>query len=602
MNTIYLKKLFFMLTILIAFYSAASFSIDLTPNTNGGSGQLPSGYSHINFTTANGNWVRNIALPLQPNANSSVTLISHASYNSFLDARPVGLGPEMEIIDGDTFTFTFDAGQQRWIPSGAQVTSMSPNSVGPNIPNLTARITIYEIYDGNWAAEIRLPSQATPQNLLLISSRATNSSRLLPDYLLFASTTNIRVSDNYGLQYRTDLQRWVITQPPVQRLDTNADIAQMPPPIVPLTEVNFSNQHFISSIQLPQTANNRDEIIIRSTATSAATISNANTHYSGPMELANGNEYHFFYITENPAGRRWQLISSPIRVYTALNLPSGVVPTLRAPRTRIELSPGNFRPQITLREGQLPGARVIINNNAAQATSVLFSGLAYSALPGEVVSFRVGENGLWQKETITVDLLMIYSDLARSSLGQAAIEARNIEAFGLINDGLENSGANFRVRLVGLNELAQPEGWTSLSSILPQLVVNPEVQGLRNAVSADAVNYITIGLPLDCGLAYVNTVPNASTMVAAETVDCATTGTRHEFGHNMGIHHGDERPTPLWARGDQITRTIMAGNAIPFYSTPQRYTAQMGIPMGAIDSVDAVRMMNTNSPIVAAFR
>ncbi|XBS69884.1 hypothetical protein ABK905_00390 [Acerihabitans sp. KWT182] len=61
---IYLNKLFSMVIFVVVVYSAAAFSIDLTPNTNGGSGQLPSGYSHINFTTANGNWVRNIALPL----------------------------------------------------------------------------------------------------------------------------------------------------------------------------------------------------------------------------------------------------------------------------------------------------------------------------------------------------------------------------------------------------------------------------------------------------------------------------------------------------------------------------------------------------------
>ncbi|XBS69886.1 M12 family metallo-peptidase [Acerihabitans sp. KWT182] len=297
-------------------------------------------------------------------------------------------------------------------------------------------------------------------------------------------------------------------------------------------------------------------------------------------------------------------MASPISVYRALNLPLGVVPPLRTPRTRIELSPGNFYSPITLRENQSRGARVIINNNAAQAATVNFSGLAFSVLPGEIVSFMVGENGLWQKETLTVDLLMVYSDVARNSLGQAAIEARNIEALGLINDALENSGANFRVRLVGLKELVQPADWTSLNIILPQLRTNPDIMAWRDAARADAVHYMTLGTPPECGLAYFNTVPSAFNMVASVVITntCGTSATRHEFGHNMGIHHGDEQPTPIWARGDAITRTIVAGNAIPFYSTPHRFTPDLGIPMGAVDSVDAVRMMNINSPIVAAFR
>ncbi len=603
MNTNDFKKLFSLLLFFIAFYSVAAFSIDLTPNTNGGSGQLPSGYSHINFTTYDGNWARNIALPLQPVNGNSVTLISLATFDSYLDARSVGLGPEMPIYTRDNLTFTFNASQQRWLPSGPQVTVMSPNLVGPNIPTLSARITIYQVYDGNWTPDIRLPAQASPQNLLLIRSTATYNARILADSLLFASTTTLRNLDTYGLQYRTDLQKWVINQPAAQRLDAGPAVVQMPTPVVPVTQVNFDDQHFIPSIKLPVNANNRDRVIIRSTAAQASIIDNANTNLSGPMTLANGYEYQFFYIVENQAGRRWQLISSPISVYQAQNLPNGLVPALGTPRTRVELSPGNFVPQLTLPQSQTPGARLIVNNNAVQATTVHFSGLAYSVLPGELVSFKVGDNGLWQKETITIDILMAYSDLARISIGQAAIQARNIESLGLINDGLENSGANFRVRLVGLRELVQPANWTTINIILEQIRINPTVQGWRDELRADTVTYLSTAPSSSCGgLAFVNTKPDTSNMVAVVSIACDTIAMRHEFGHNMGLYHGGNQPVPLWARGDEITHTIMAGNAIPFYSTPQRFTAVLGIAMGAIDSVDAVRLINTNSPAVAAFR
>jgi hypothetical protein len=46
----------------------------------------------------------------------------------------------------------------------------------------------------------------------------------------------------------------------------------------------------------------------------------------------------------------------------------------------------------------------------------------------------------------------------------------------------------------------------------------------------------------------------------------------------------------------------MAGNAVPYYSTPDRYTMDYGIPMGIPNKIDAVQAMNSLSSKVSAYR
>lgn len=75
---------------------------------------------------------------------------------------------------------------------------------------------------------------------------------------------------------------------------------------------------------------------------------------------------------------------------------------------------------------------------------------------------------------------------------------------------------------------------------------------------------------------------------------------RHELGHNMGLEHGGK--TESINQGYGLLSTIMAGNAIPYYSTPERYTADYGIPMGIPGKIDGVQAMNGISAAVAAYR
>jgi hypothetical protein len=90
-------------------------------------------------------------------------------------------------------------------------------------------------------------------------------------------------------------------------------------------------------------------------------------------------------------------------------------------------------------------------------------------------------------------------------------------------------------------------------------------------------------------------------MIGSGSINCSTAVMRHEFGHNMGLHHGGEGGA-YYGQGYSPVATIMGGNAIAYYSTPRRYTSDYGIPMGIVNRIDAVRAMNEFSATVAAYR
>lgn len=247
----------------------------------------------------------------------------------------------------------------------------------------------------------------------MIISTATWASNIMPNNLMFNSSTAIANNDAYLLIFNNRLSRWLVSTPAQRELNASPAVAQIPVPVVPLTIINFSNQHRIPIIRLPNNANNRDKIVIRSTASLTSEISHDGVSQNGPMRLSAGNEYHFMFISTNPQGQRWQLIDHPVNVIQARTLTSQILPPLTTPVTRVEFANANWVPELSLPPGQAVGSRVVINQAATLNVRMLFSGQNLTVPHYDLVSFRVGANGQWQRETITIDLLMIYADLAR---------------------------------------------------------------------------------------------------------------------------------------------------------------------------------------------
>ncbi|WP_413722873.1 M12 family metallo-peptidase [Sodalis sp. RH23] len=492
-------------------------------------------------------------------------------------------------------------------PFFSSAITLSPNQV-PNgqLPSGFRNINFHTA-NGNWAAEIHLPQQPLNDDRVSILSRATLQSRIMPQRQLFASTTTLLTNDNYIFIFRTDLNRWVITSSPPRDISVQTIINNghtIPRPTSPLTRVNFNTNTVLPLIRLPLSANNRDLIRVHNGSTPRLGIDNVNLNFNAPVYASTGQQYAFRYIAENPSGRRWQIVTDPLPTLQASSLTNGVIPALQSPRARIQVSNDNYQQRLTLPNNQAPGYRLIVETRAALSFNVIAGNRSFPIYDGETVSFVTDNNRQWQRETVTIDMLIIYSQTAVARIGAAAVRTRNIESFNLINEALENSGANFRVRLVGMRQFNEPANWNNADAILSSLNVNTQIQSWRRELRADAVYYTSIWGP-QCGLAFLNGQAHRDAMFGYENLlsSCnRLTIMRHEFGHNMGVFHGGvTNATPPFAVGNSLARTIMGGNAIPFFSTPLRFTDDLGLPLGTPNLIDAVRTMNNLSQRVSNF-
>ncbi|MDF0604697.1 hypothetical protein HZU77_003390 [Neisseriaceae bacterium TC5R-5] len=572
----------------------AANEITTTPNSNAQKGSLPSGYSKITFTLSNGNWVPEIQLPQNPADKAQVNIISYAAYSSTLNTAAVDFPmTQLTINNGDNYLFTYNAQNKKWRIEGTNVSYLTPNSNGAVIANNPKPVSFYSMADANWAAEIKLPAIAKNNDLIIIRSNATWSSAIALDNRLYANTTKINRNDEYVLKYLGDFQRWVVESAPTRTLNASTAINTIPTPTSPITLVKFSDGQWIPNITLPTNPGNRDRVIVQSNATSSSYINNTGVNTIGPMQLRTGDKYEFMYIAEN---KKWEVMYYPNTVYQAGKLGSGVLPALTTPRTIVDFSDGNYVTQLTLPNNSAPNSRVVVRSNATWTFNVLAGTQRFPVTKGETVAFVVNSSGAWTKETITIDLLLLYSDKAAAKLGESVMQARLREGFSLTNDALENSGANFRYRMVGLKKVVAKSTWLALGDPLRELRDDATVQGWRNELKADGIYYE--GTEDGCGLAWLR--GSSYNMIASGSTNCGTTVMRHELGHNMSVAHGGESSS--YNQGYTALKTIMAGNSIPYYATPKRYSPDYGIPLGIENKIDAVRAMNEFSSTVAAYR
>ncbi|CNL06672.1 hypothetical protein [Yersinia aleksiciae] len=553
-----------------------------------GNGVLPSGYDEIVFELSDGNWTKDIILPLQPADKSIVVIKSSATFVADLHLPFTSL----KITADSEYTFQYHADLQQWDIEGTGVNILTPNSVGNTLSESTQRITYYLMKNDDWVPEITLPSTGKDGTLIIIRSMAASDSKISAEHLLYDSTTTIKSGDQYVFKYLEKFNRWVLESAPIRQIEAGDIQDEIPYPTSQTTLVTITDNSWRETIKLPEKAADRDKITLKSSTDTVTYINADNVNEPGVMKLQKGEQYDFFYIAENG---KWQLVQSPDTLYQAQDITDGKVPELRTPRTFINAANGNYQPELRLPTAQQPGSRVIITSSAEWDISVVADETNEKVFNGETVVFKVDGKGLWFRETVTIDLLLLYSDKAADRLGKEVMEARLTEGLALTNKALENSGANFRYRAVDIRQVAAKAHWRELGHPLNELREDLEVQGWRNTLKADGIYYE--GTEDGCGLAWLG--PSEKNMVGTGSTNCGTTVMRHELGHNMGIYHGGESES--YNQGYGLLSTIMAGNDSHYYSTPNRYRADYGIAIGTAKN-NGVRMMNEISAGVAAYR
>ena len=457
----------------------------------------------------------------------------------------------------------------------------------------------FMIGDGDWVPEITLPGNVPDNSIIMVSSTATWGTHISPSNQAFANTRNLGARDSYTFIYNASMGSWLPFATPVQSYDAGPLGGQINTPTAPKTVVNFSDGNWTPTITLPASAADRDEITIRSSATYPTTINNTNITNTSTLRLKAGSEYSFWYIKEQG---KWVVRTSPTVMLTPSDLTASLLPDMDTPKTRLTASDGNWSPVVTLPANAQSGDEVVIVNNASYEFAVTGAATSFTkaTLPhGETVRFRY-DGTKWTRATGTITMLLAYGDDTVTKIGASAEQARLANGLQQTNDALERSGANFYVRSVGFLQHHVPG--TTVAATYSAGETDSVLVARRTELAADATYYEgDIADPAYCGLGGV--LQPRGRLFAVGTIQCGANVMRHEFGHNMGLTHPSEHAplSPPYATGyafHGIVDDIMGGNGESdgYYSNPNLYTQDYGIPRGLQDQADAVRFINEHSP------
>ncbi len=225
--------------------------------------------------------------------------------------------------------------------------------------------------------------------------------------------------------------------------------------------------------------------------------------------------------------------------------------------------------------------------------------------------------------TLTVDVAIVYTDLARSDAGgDAAIRSEIHSAIAQANLVNSNSDVNlvYRPVYIGRVDYFEADSITDLMRITDNDgLFMSEVHCVRDHYGADLVQLVVSTVEVG-GLAWImcdlvsDYSDNGFSLVAQSALSQYVMA--HELGHNFGCDHDSDNLSDCrvqdYAMGYRFNwsfhqfRTVMAylpGQTIPNFSNPDViYPSNGGLPTGVTDEIDNARVMRDNASIVAAYR
>lgn len=590
-----LKIMFFSSLLSLSATGAIAGVLTLSPHSNQSQGQLPSGHPDLIFQLANGDWVESVDLPKNAQAGDKITISSRATYSTRINTHNTDVPLPLIIQDSQSYSFKFNAQTQLWQLQFGKVWSanQTPN-FSQNMPQSIL------VSDHQWVSNIRLPRSAVDGSLLKVSSDSNRITRINSEGLLFPSTFSLKKGEVHWYKYYQTLNQWVAESTTARQFDVKKVGANMVTVNAAVTQVNFSDANWVESLTLPVSAQDRDRIIVSSTAAWPAKISNTNINSKASLHLYNGDRYEFVYI-EHLA--KWVIDSTPITELAAEKLSLSQLPDMRYPLTQVEISPTTWKAEFRLPTKAQVDDKIILKSNAPRVTQIRSNnGLNVRLRNGETQRYVYTEKG-WVADSHTIDLLLVLDPEVIEKIGESAAKLRLLASIELTNLTAQNSNAQFYMRQAGIINLAVKG--EDIYKVIDNVQTNPVIKNERNRVAADMVYYESKDLDKGyCGLAMSSLqTPLENKMIALGISSCGLSVMRHEIGHNFGLQHfNDTQDTIHRGFNHVLGSTALGGNNINYFSSPKLYSPKYAVRLGEEAKVDAVALLNKHAPIIAKFR
>ena len=277
-------------------------SVRLTPNslTNG---FIPNGIGAIVLVTDNGYWSASMTLPTHTIDKATLLIICKAQLQTTLHTPNCDLLiADLILKQSNVLLFQYSTAEMKWILQPDH--TYSPNTSGAAVPVVRAdeKFIKYQMADGNWVADVSLPSSAPGFSYVEISSSAGYNSQIhrRPDQRVY----RLQRGDKY-LFMLNNQATWQAVRTAVHSYGAAQAGAQMADTGTEQTQVHFKNADWVREITLPLTAWEGDEVTLTSAATLTATVMGTNLTPGTSIQLKTGDTLKFRY---NASTRKWSRI------------------------------------------------------------------------------------------------------------------------------------------------------------------------------------------------------------------------------------------------------------------------------------------------------
>ena len=251
-------------------------------------------------------------------------------------------------------------------------TTLTPKTNGTNggnIPSSTQDI-IFNMYDGNSAGSITLPKTSSDGIKITINSQRTYNAILDTSNTDFSEGGYIiRKGTVVTFVFNSAKGVWSLYSPNQYSPKNNGDT--MPAFTGTTAQYQISDTDWTASINLPQTGDENQIIMVQSDASHAATINPSKAVFPSTLTLTIGDKYYFQYFTDL---QKWALIGSPKRTINVVNGDTAqlnaALAALTAPKTEVKVADGAWVPNITLPASAKDRDRIILTSTASAQSTI----------------------------------------------------------------------------------------------------------------------------------------------------------------------------------------------------------------------------------------